>query len=142
MKNLSKLLVALLISGCTSSDLPFAPGSTDQVGTPNMTILLNVSGDPSTGPEQYAILLDGTPFTYVEPNNERPFVIPSGDHILNPYYSVSGLFPSWCTPTNEVTFTGAFKNGVTTHVIFTIDCPSLEGAGGLQLSVETPLNRP
>ncbi len=142
MRNLSGLLVVVLISGCTSSDAhPFAPGSTGEVGTPNLTILLNVTGDPQSGPEQYGIMLDGTHFTYVEPNNERPFVISNGTHVLNPYSSVSGLFPSWCTSTGEVTYTGVFRGDVKTHVIFSIDCPSLEGVGGLQLSVEPPANR-
>jgi hypothetical protein len=135
MRTLSRLLAALLMSGCMNTESnPVAP-ATRNPKIQNLTILVAVSGDPSTGPEQYQVMLDGATFAKVWPNHETPFTVAAGGHQISLMSSVPGLFPSWCTPLGPSWLIGELKADVMTTLTFSIDCPSVDGVGGLQLSV-------
>ncbi len=134
MRYASTILLAVLISGCSDSH-PFSPGATDDPNKPfrNLTILVDVSGDPSTGPQQFGTFVDGTLFSNVNPNNETRFAVSNGKHTiaLAPFLGLSG----WCINTSPNSFTEGLSGDVITRIVFSIDCPALDGAGVLQLTV-------
>jgi len=136
MRKLVLILCAVSMLGCVSSDSPMGPYySGPAVG--DVIVDLNISGDPSTGPSNYAASLDDLTWKTLTPGENRA-VVPAGTHTIALAVFASGVFAtdyqSWCAATGPNRFSGQIPANATTVVAFSVDCPPLVGNGELRLS--------
>jgi hypothetical protein len=138
MRNPFTILSAILMSACASSDShPLAPSA-----TLNLAVLVKVSGALSTG-GAYAVWLDDTSSFTVEPNEEAPFAVSTGNHTIALGSPLIGLSPttSWCLSIGPSLFSGLIRGDSVTRVTFSVNCPPVVGTGTLQLSLSGSGNR-
>ena len=130
MRNLFTFLFAVLI-GCTSSDShPIAPSTPP---FPNLTVLVKVSGDPSTRFGDYAITIDGAPSIVLGPSAKARIVVAAGNHTIALAPSQRNLL--WCSAIGPTSFSGLIRGDSVTDVTFSVNCPPLVATGTLQLSL-------
>lgn len=119
------ILVVAAITGCKGSE-PFSPSQDDP--DLKLSIQLNVSGDPSTGPASFGITLDGEKWRDIVPGENR-FGAIGGFRVL----ALAPFSPreSWCTPIGQNEHRALFRKDGFTTVTFSVDCPPLVGTGTL-----------
>src|SRR5215211_6805961 len=98
------LVIALLAIGCSRE--PTGPRSST-VAPPQGTldVQVNVTGDPSTGPSSYGIVLNTNRWADVSPDKVLRASLNTGRYqlsladftgYLNPFALLSGTVPPWC----------------------------------------------
>lgn len=73
MKAISGLLAALVLAGCATAEDPAPTGPPSQV-----TVYREPSSRDSLFPMLFAV--DGRPIAQLQPDDERSFEVPAGDH--------------------------------------------------------------
>ncbi len=142
-KHPTSLVIALLAIGCSGA--PTEP-SADVVTPPQGTldVQVNVTGDPSTGPDTYGIVLNTNLWAQVAPDNVLRASLPTGRYqlslasftqSLNPFAPSQGVAPAWCAKVGAKPQSVAVVEGVVQTVAFTVDCPPLVGSGQLTVTV-------
>ena len=142
-KHPTSLVIALLAIGCSG---PPTEPSTDVVTPPQGTldVQVNVTGDPSTGPSTYSIVLNTNLWAEVTPDKVLRASLPTGRYQLslgdftqplNPFAPSQGVAPAWCANVGANPQSVAVVEGVVQTVAFTVDCPPLVGSGQLTVTV-------
>lgn len=142
-KRPTSLVIALVAIGCSGA--PTEPGA-DVVTPPQGTldVRVNVTGDPSTGPDSYGIVLNTNLWAEVPPNKVLRASLPTGRYqlslarfteSLNPFAPSVAVEPIWCANVGANPQSVALVEGIIQTVAFTVDCPPLVGSGQLSVTV-------
>jgi len=142
-KHPTSLVIALVAIGCFGA--PTEP-SADVVTPPQGTldIQVNVTGDQSTGPSTYGIVLNTNLWAEVTPDRVLRASLPTGRYQLslagfappfNPFAPSQGVAPTWCANVGANPQSVAVVEGTVQTVAFTVDCPPLVGSGQLTVTV-------
>jgi hypothetical protein len=120
------------VAACSDTEPPSVTGPVAH-DPANVTVSLNVTGDPSAGLSQYPIFVDGTQTTNLMPNDVVKLSMPPGLHEIGMH--VQSLFPGqyWCLLKGASQFSLYLESAARESVQFNLDCPPLDGTGTLIL---------
>ena len=134
----TSFMLTLLVIGC--SDNPNEPPLETALPQGELAIAVNVTGDPSTGPDSFNIVLNGSKWISVPPNGVVRRSVDTGRHqvSLGPLATPTlGLpvDPVWCAKLAPDAESVAVEKGLLQTVSFGVDCPPLAGSGQLVVTV-------
>jgi hypothetical protein len=136
-------LIALLAIACSSEPTePRAYAVAPPQGT--LDVEVKVSGDPSTGPSTYGVVLNTNLWADLPPDKVLRASLPTGRYQLslagltaplNPLAQLAGVVPAWCVSVGANPQSVEVVEGVVQAVKFTVNCPPLVGAGSLTVTI-------
>lgn len=144
------LVLVLMSLGCAGEPT----GSRSYVAPPQGTldVQVNVTGDPSTGPGSYGIVLNTNLWADVSPDKVLRASLNTGRYDVslaplttpvNPFLPSAGTSPAWCANVGASPQSVTVVEGVVQTVTFTVDCPPLVGSGQLTVTVAaTAVDKP
>ena len=127
----------VVLAGCSSNDAhSLAPISSGESTVGYVTVLVNVSGDPTAGFGSYSLNFDGSSWNTIAPNRETQFAVLVGQHRIT---LSSG---PWCSGVGDNSYLGQFSGNSMPRIAFAVNCPSLSGSGTLELTVSVSGSSP
>ena len=142
-RKISFLLVFAAVAACsddspTINALPRTPSDPNQSKFSEISVSLDVSGDPSSGLAEYTVFVDGIASAKIKPREEVKILLAYGFHTVALEHA--SLFPNvwWCTYRGAKTFSVVNDEGHSPRVTFGLDCPPLEGTGKTSLVFYEP----
>lgn len=152
MTQRTTLLALVLMSlGCSGEPT----GSQASVVAPpqgTLDVQVKVTGDPSSGPSSYGIVLNTNLWAEVSPDKVLRASLNTGRYDLslaplasplNPFFPSAGTSPAWCANAGASPQSVTVVEGVVQTVTFTVDCPPLVGSGQLTVAVAaTAVDKP
>jgi hypothetical protein len=130
--------VAVLLAACTDAGpLNVGPASLDESQTTlrNAAVIVGVAGDPSTGPSEYQMTLDGYWWKSVRANEEQTFAVSPGTHEVALHLTRPGVTQSWCSPVGPTAGAARFTTSRVANFKFNVACPQLTGEGSITVTV-------
>ena len=133
------LVLALVAIGC--SDNPNGPAPQETAPPQGeLAIAVNVTGDPSTGPDSFHIASNGSIWLAVPPNGVVRRTVTAGRYELSIAPNSDAALrvlaaPIWCIKIAPEAQSIVVEKGLLHSVAFTVDCAPLAGAGQLTVTV-------
>ena len=133
------LVLAFVAIGC--SDNPHGPAPVETAPPQGeLAIAVNVTGDPSTGPDSFNIASNGSYWLAVPPNGVVRRTVSAGRYELSLAPISAARFgrpagPIWCTMVSPDVQSVVVEKGLLQTVAFSVDCAPLVGAGQLTVTV-------
>jgi hypothetical protein len=141
MRKPSTLLVLAFVA-IACSDNPYALAPVDPAPPQaELAISVNVTGDPTTGPDSFNIVSNGSNWLAVPPNGVVRRPVSPGRYQLSlaPLSTFGPLGrpagPDWCAKLAPDAQSIVVEKGLLKAVAFGVDCPPLAGSGQLTVTV-------
>lgn len=129
--------------GPTAGTGPNLPPANYQPPTGEVAVSVDVTGDPTTGPAEYEILVNNASAGKVAPGDILRLVMREGPVTVTlsgfgiPVFSIFTPIPTWCYAVGSNKYAGTVVAQTTTQVAMQVNCPPLVGTGVISVTVAT-----